>query len=521
MKKSYLYIASALLALTAFTSCDGDQVLPPMVVPTATIEANTTIAELKDMYWSTDANYVNTIGTREADGEHIIIKGRVCSSDESGNIYKSLMIEDGTAALTVAINAYDLYESYHFGQEVIIDVTDMQIGGYNGLMQLGGEGTYNSKPSMTFMSEDVMTAHAQVNGLGRPQDVDTVTTTIPTLATAKTTPEGLRNWQSRLIRIDNVQFEDAGKPFAGESTTNRYVVDADGNRINVRNSSYADFKNDILPAGYGSIVGILSYYGSDWQILLIDASGCVDFNSVDVPVFSVASGNVEEGTKVAISCATEGAAIYYTTDGSTPSATNGTLYTDPIEILETTTIKAIAVKEGQTDSPVVTATYVTATAATSVNQNFDAETAIPADWSQVQIEGTKTWYVTTYNNNNYAAMTGYKGTAPFDSWLISPAISASKLSKKTLNFSTQVNGYSSTTSVFEVYVLSSNDVKTATKTQLNPTLATAPASGYSSWTDSGNVDLSAFTGTIYIGFRYYATTDSNYATWCLDNVVIE
>jgi len=135
--------------------------------------------------------------------------------------------------------------------------------------------------------------------------------------------------------------------------------------------------------------------------------------------------------------------------------------------------------------------------------------------------GTKTWYVTTYNNNNYAAMTGYKGTAPFDSWLISPAISASKLSKKTLNFSTQVNGYSSTTSVFEVYVLSSNDVKTATKTQLNPTLATAPASGYSSWTDSGNVDLSAFTGTIYIGFRYYATTDSNYATWCLDNVVIE
>jgi hypothetical protein len=366
-----------------------------------------------------------------------------------------------------------------------------------------------------------MTAHAQVNGLGRPQDVDTVTTTIPTLATAKTTPEGLRNWQSRLIRIDNVQFEDAGKPFAGESTTNRYVVDADGNRINVRNSSYADFKNDILPAGYGSIVGILSYYGSDWQILLIDASGCVDFNSVDVPVFSVASGNVEEGTKVAISCATEGAAIYYTTDGSTPSATNGTLYTAPIEILETTTIKAIAVKEGQTDSPVVTATYVTATAATSVNQNFDAETAIPADWSQVQIEGTKTWYVTTYNNNNYAAMTGYKGTAPFDSWLISPAISASKLSKKTLNFSTQVNGYSSTTSVFEVYVLSSNDVKTATKTQLNPTLATAPASGYSSWTDSGNVDLSAFTGTIYIGFRYYATTDSNYATWCLDNVVIE
>ncbi len=522
MKKSFIYIASALLAFTAFTSCDEDQALPPMVVPTADIEANTTIAELKEMYWSTDANYVNTIGTRGTDGEHIIIKGRVCSSDESGNIYKSLIIQDETAALTVAINAYDLYESYHFGQEVVIDVTDMQIGGYNSLMQLGGEGTYNSKPSMTFMSEDVMTAHAQVNGLGRPQDVDTVTTTIPTLATAKTTPEGLRNWQSRLIRIDNVQFEDAGKPFAGESTTNRYIVDADGNRLNVRNSSYADFKNDILPSGYGSIVGILSYYGSDWQLLLIDASGCVDFNSVDVPAFSVAAGTVEEGTKVAITCATEGATIYYTTDGSTPTATDGTLYTDPIEILETTTIKAIAVKEGQADSPVASATYVVATALSSLSQNFE-DGAIPADWTQVQVAGTKTWYVTSYNSNYYAAMTGYKGTAPFDSWLITPAISVSKLQSKKLNFSTQVNGYSSSTSVFEVYVLTSNDVNNATKTKLNPTLATAPSSGYSSWADSGDVDLSAFSGTIYIGFRYYAETDpnTNYATWCLDNVVIE
>jgi hypothetical protein len=349
--------------------------------------------------------------------------------------------------------------------------------------------------------------------------VDTVTTTIETLTAAKANEADLRNWQSRLIRIDNVQFEDAGQVFAGSSTTNRYVVDAEGNRINVRNSSYADFKDDILPSGYGSVVGIASYYGTDWQILLIDADGCMDFNSVDAPTFSIAAGSVTEGTTVALACATEGATIYYTTDGSEPT-TASTVYTEAIVINETTTIKAFAVKEGKTDSPVVSATYTIAQALTSIDEDFDASTNVPDGWSQVQVEGTKTWYVTTYNSNNYIAMTGYKGTAPFDSWLISPAINVGKLSDKTLSFDTQVNGYSSTTSVFEVYVLTSADPNTAVKTQLNPVLAQAPASGYSSWAGSGDLDLSAFSGTIYIGFRYYATTDSNYATWCLDNVKV-
>ncbi len=154
---------------------------------------------------------------------------------------------------------------------------------------------------------------------------------------------------------------------------------------------------------------------------------------------------------------------------------------------------------------------------TSLDENFDAG-SIPANWSQVQVAGNKSWYTPSFQNNYYAAMTGYKGTAPFDQWLLTPAIDMSKVTDKTLTFDTQVNGYGSTTSVLEVYVLSSNDVATATKTKLNPTLAVAPESGYSSWVASGNLDLSAQSGTVYIGFRYYATEDANYATWCVDNV---
>jgi hypothetical protein len=61
-------------------------------------------------------------------------------------------------------------------------------------------------------------------------------------------------------------------------------------------------------------------------------------------------------TNVTIACATEGAVIYYTTDGSEPTDAS-TLYTGPIQISATTTIKACAYKAGMNPSRVVTAVY--------------------------------------------------------------------------------------------------------------------------------------------------------------------
>lgn len=56
---------------------------------------------------------------------------------------------------------------------------------------------------------------------------------------------------------------------------------------------------------------------------------------------------------VTMTCDTASATIYYTTDGTTPSA-ESTAYSEAITLTETTTFKAIAVKEGSADSHVVT-----------------------------------------------------------------------------------------------------------------------------------------------------------------------
>ena len=75
------------------------------------------------------------------------------------------------------------------------------------------------------------------------------------------------------------------------------------------------------------------------------------------PVFSPAGGSFASAQNVAISTATSGASIRYTTDGSTPSETAGTLYSSPVHIGNTTTLKAIAYESGFTVSHVISATY--------------------------------------------------------------------------------------------------------------------------------------------------------------------
>lgn len=80
---------------------------------------------------------------------------------------------------------------------------------------------------------------------------------------------------------------------------------------------------------------------------------------VSIPEASPQGGTFEYPQTVAISISPVDATVRYTTDGSTPSHTVGTIYTGtPISVSSTTTIKAIGYKTGLTDSPIMDQTYV-------------------------------------------------------------------------------------------------------------------------------------------------------------------
>lgn len=283
MKHPVSYIGAALLGMAALSACGDNFTYPPVIMPPAVeVTPTSTLEQFKDSYWSA-ITAPQTVGTVGEDGDSLIFVGRVCSSDETGNIYKNIIIQSRNeageqVAVTFSVNDYDLYQLFPFGQEVAVYATGLQIGGYRGLFQFGAV----SGSDMTFMDVSLFQEHVFRTGsaLPEPAKVDTTLATIPEIIAAKSDAASLRLWQSRLVRINNVSFVEAGQPFAGMQSVSRNITDEQGNKLIVRNSSYASFSDEPMPYGKGSITGILSYFGSDWQLLLIDAAGCQGFDGV-------------------------------------------------------------------------------------------------------------------------------------------------------------------------------------------------------------------------------------------------
>ena len=92
----------------------------------------TTIAEVKDMYAGN--------GSRPYKVEkHCVIKGQVTTSDQVGNLYKSLYIQDETAGIEIKIGKNGLYNEYKLGQWIYVDCSGLTVGDYNGMINIGYE----------------------------------------------------------------------------------------------------------------------------------------------------------------------------------------------------------------------------------------------------------------------------------------------------------------------------------------------------------------------------------------------
>lgn len=279
MKKiKALYLGMAMTAAAAsLTSCQADMDAPALVEPKATMEANTTISEFKTAFAD---KTVKCPMKDEASQTPYIIHGRVVSSDATGNIYKSIVIQDETAAIALSVNQGSTYTDYRIGQEVVLNATGLYIGYYNGLQQIGWLDEYNGAPSLTFMAWDFFLAHSELNGFPNPdvkyvaQDAewpsDAPYCIVTSFSKLPSTGEAFRNMQSQLVEFRNVHFEEGGKetyaPY--QESVNRTLVDENGGTLTVRTSGYSNFYNEMIPEGSGNVRGILSYYGDGWQLLL-------------------------------------------------------------------------------------------------------------------------------------------------------------------------------------------------------------------------------------------------------------
>ncbi len=125
---------------------------------------------------------------------------------------------------------------------------------------------------------------------------------------------------------------------------------------------------------------------------------------VATPTFTPASGTYYEAQTVSIACATGGAAIHYTLDGSTPTETSP-VYSTPLAISENTTVKAIAMKEGHDNSAVAEATYTIQLGVVIIfNQDWEDDWN---GWTEVKETGDSLWRIASYGGNHYAYANGF------------------------------------------------------------------------------------------------------------------
>jgi len=89
-----------------------------------------------------------------------------------------------------------------------------------------------------------------------------------------------------------------------------------------------------------------------WNINWINFTSGVGQEQVATPAITPITGTYASAQTVTITDATVGAVIKYTTDGTTPTATNGTIYSAPFTVSSTTTVKAVAYKSDMTDSSI-------------------------------------------------------------------------------------------------------------------------------------------------------------------------
>lgn len=127
------------------------------------------------------------------------------------------------------------------------------------------------------------------------------------------------------------------------------------------------------------------------------------------PTFSVNEGTFYDSSiEVELACTTTDAAIHYTLDGSAPTASSAT-YSSAIEVSATTTIKAIAVKQGLTDSDVASATYTKGEGISGYNIDFESNLVAYVDWNFVNL--IKTDETISAHGGSYFAKTNGTNTA--------------------------------------------------------------------------------------------------------------
>ena len=274
----------SVLTLMAFiSSCvnDDDFSVPNIEVTNPGLKATATFQNLVSRYLQA-VDDGDEIAIIEIDESEIIVEGYVISSDQAGNFFEEIVIQnkvDGSTdgadprlGFNVEVNTRGLYQTYGVGRKVYIKMNGLAIGISHGVYTIG-------KP--------------EGNGIGQIQEFEYKDFIIRDPEVATLTPKVIAIGdlteadENTLIQLDNMQFNrnTIASSYAGEPSDEfdgfRNLESCeDGGTITLQTSTFADFKSLQVAQGQGSIQAVFTRdFGDDTNVLVINTTADISFDN--------------------------------------------------------------------------------------------------------------------------------------------------------------------------------------------------------------------------------------------------
>ncbi len=228
----------------------------------ADLTATMTLTQLRAKYTTTSFTF--------PDNSTDIVEGYVSSTDETGNIYKTIYIQDKpenpTQGFVISVDAVSTYTNYPQGSKVYIKLAGLSLGTYGGVVQLGVKnGTETAATSVSRIPEKLVPAKIFRSCSVRANIVPKIMTSLQMVSAND-------QYIGCLIQMDNAEFDSrilCTNYAPNGVTVDRLIRDnSTATTRVVRNSGYASFANQILPSGNGKFVGIYSKFNSTYQMYI-------------------------------------------------------------------------------------------------------------------------------------------------------------------------------------------------------------------------------------------------------------
>ncbi|CAH8284358.1 hypothetical protein EV196_101325 [Mariniflexile fucanivorans] len=475
MNNIYKFLTSVLITIS-LVACvqDDDYSIPDIIIKEIEIPASniTTFKAVLERYEQAVAGGNTTVLIQ--DEQDLYIEGYVISSDKGGNFFEELIIQnkidnsnpdnDPRLGLKIEINASSLYNAFEIGRKVYVKLNGLTIGLSNGVIAIGKGDSNSLKQIQASEYRSIILRGTEVAAL------------IPKVANIQDLTDKDEN---TLIQLNNMQVNrfDLGSTYAGESTDEfdgfRILESCDSKvSILMQTSTFADFKSLPVPQGKGTITGIFGRdYGDDFNVIMINSLSDINFD------------NAERCDPLELNC---GLATTY--------GTTNLFYED---------------FESQSNNKLVEGNGWT-------------------NYIEAGTEGWEAYTVTTTNaslGRSARVQSASSGDVSNIAWLITPAINLTGKNGVTLRFKTS-NSLADGSFLEILYSLNWDgtqaNIKMATWGVLSAAYVVKDTDSFVPWFNSGNVDLTCATGTMYIAFKYTGSGQEAFdGVYELDEVSID